>query len=454
MSLSDRCDTFVRSESREALAENGALLLAVTQSHIRQGNVPEAAASGVLRAIAWCRRASLNQGLSGVRNWAASDTLNAVETGPWDSLQWLLYLCQCHLRTCLARLFSDASAWNPDWEDRTFEFDADFVALKMDEAEACRHELESGVEPDCISSYLTDEDRSRRVSEALTVCLRGILEPDKQSETHFKEGQPTKTALRLLERHALSLDATREFVKCLETFDAEPDHESLVRHAAHVTAWGNKTIEVDANNTLLLRMDEWAVVNSLSHGEVCVATGEKGSVPQEHRNAPAAWVAQKALPDEAYQALMKASKENVKNPLNLYVAFSGTLEQHYNFDWLTRCFVTRLDPLRAFRKTMEYLNAARDITPPFVVQRAGGRATVLVRVADPSVDGGARFRRAECDTPEEAISAWMALVERHNSGVYTRKARISDIVERVKSATETTNTEEEARLQCMPIEEE
>ena len=342
-SLSAACETFARSTSREDLAENATSLLEVTQSHIRQGNVPTDAASRLLRAITRCRRAS-RSGPDVRAKLGSRDTLSVVETGPWDSLQWLLYLCQCHLRTCLARLFSDAGAWNPEWADSSFECDDDFVAMKTDEADTCRRELEAGVEADCISSYLKDEDRSRRVSEALTVCLRGIVEPENQSETHFKDGQPTKTALRLMERHALSLDATREFVKCLESFDVEPDHDALVVHAAHVTAWGHRTIAVDANNTLLLRMDEWAVANALHHGDVCLATGEKRTVPQEHRNTPAAWVAQKALPDDQYQSLMKTSKDNVNNPLNLYVAFSGTLEQHYNFDWLTRCFVLRIDP--------------------------------------------------------------------------------------------------------------
>lgn len=453
MSLPERCENFFRSASREDLAENAASLLAETQSHIRQGNVPEGAATGILRAIAWCRRASLNEGLSSVRNWAASDTLSSIETGPWDSLQLLLYLCQCHLRTCLARLFSDAGAWNPEWDDTAFEVDDDFTALKAEEAEACRGELERGVEPDCVSSYLMDRDRSRRVSESLTVCLRGVVEPERRNDAHFVDGQPTKRAVRLLERHALGLDAIREFEKCLETFEEEPDHDSLVLHAAHVKTWGHKTIAVDANNALLLRMDEWGVVSSLRYEDVCVATGEKGIVPQEHRNTPAAWVAQRAFPDEAYQALMKASKENAKLPLNLYVAFSGALEQHYNFDWLTRCFAARLDPLRAFRKTVQYMNAARDITPPFVVQRAGEKATVLVRVLDPSANGGARFRRAECDTPEEALSAWMTLVERHNGGAYTRKARVSDLIERVKNATEHRETEAETKLECVPVVE-
>lgn len=450
-SLSAACDVFVRSTSREDLAENATSLLEVTQSHIRQGNVPNDAASRLLSAITRCRRASLDQGLTSVRNWAACDTLSLVETGPWDSLQWLLYLCQCHLRTCLARLFSDAGAWDPEWEDPTFEYDDDFVAMKMDEAETCRRELEAGVEPDCISSYLRDEDRSRRVSEALTVCLRGVVEPEKQCEKYFMEGQPTKMALRFLERHALCLDAAREFAKCLDTFDLEPDREALMTHAAHVTAWGHKTIAVDANNTLLLRMDEWAVANALQHGDLCVATGEKGTVPQEHRNTPAAWVAQKALPDDQYQSLMKTSKNNVNNPLNLYVAFSGTLEQHYNFDWLKRCFVLHIDPLRAFRKTMEFLNAARDITPSFVVQKPDGGATILARVIESG--GGAVFRRVECETPQEVISAWMALVERHNGGTYTRKARVSDLIQRVRSASETRDAEEETRLECVPIDE-
>ena len=76
---------------------------------------------------------------------------------------------------------------------------------------------------------------------------------------------------------------------------------------------------------------------------------------------------------------------------------------------------------------MEFLNAARDITPPFVVQKHDGCATILTRVVQPG--GGAVFKRVECETPQEVISAWMALVERHNGGTYTRKARVSDLIQ-------------------------
>ena len=47
-----------------------------------------------------------------------------------------------------------------------------------------------------------------------------------------------------------------------------------------------RTVAVDANNALLLRLDEWAVCCALVPGDVAEAGGERGGVPQEHRNGP------------------------------------------------------------------------------------------------------------------------------------------------------------------------
>ena len=174
-------------------------------------------------------------------------------------------------------------------------------------------------------------------------------------------------------------------------------------------------------------MDEWAVVDALRPHEVAFATGERGSVPQEHRNAPAAWVAQRVRPDVAYRELMKSSKQNAMHAANAYVCFSGTLEQHHAFDWLTRCFASRLSPVGTLRKVREYFASARSRTAPLVVETTSTRTIVLYRSSTSDA-----FMRRECATPYETIQAWMEIVRDNAGGAYSRKANVMDVMERIK----------------------
>ena len=153
-------------------------------------------------------------------------------------------------------------------------------------------------------------------------------------------------------------------------------------------------------------------------------------MPQEHRNTPAAWVAQVAKPDAEYKELMKSTKMNEAHAENAYMCFSGMLEQHFSFDWASRCFVPRLSPGMALRKIREYKKDARAKTPPLVVQRARGRATLI------SIHG-----RVECQGPEQALSAWLASVVCHHAGEFTRKANVRDIVTRMQSQIDYTPDE-------------
>ena len=213
-------------------------------------------------------------------------------------------------------------------------------------------------------------------------------------------------------------------------------------------------------------MDEWAIVNALRPHEVALATGERGSVPQEHRNSPAAWVAQRARTDEAYRELMKSSKRNVEHDANAYVCFSGTLEQHHAFDWTTRCFVSRLSPVAALRKTREYFASARPRTAPLVVERGVPPPQTPEGVPPPQtpetskVSGGLRgrspsllpsccnrssrddtFRRRSCAGPYETIDAWMTIVRDNAGGAYTRKANVVDVMDRIKNSKTTEKSE-------------
>jgi hypothetical protein len=207
------------------------------------------------------------------------------------------------------------------------------------------------------------------------------------------------------------------------------DHvEASGHYEEQLLVWLQRTVLVDANNALLLRMDEWAMLCALSSQDVAFAVGEFGTVPQEHKNTPAAWVALQALPDERYRLLVKHAKQNELHPENIYIAFSGMLEQHYGFDWMTRCFVPRVDPVRACRKINEYLRSARANTPPLVVQQPDGCATVVLRRTD------GIFRRVVCRSAAHALSAWISMVERHANGAYSRKANTIDIIERISNA--------------------
>jgi hypothetical protein len=205
-------------------------------------------------------------------------------------------------------------------------------------------------------------------------------------------------------------------------------------HAAAVEAWMRRTVAVDANNALLLRLDEWAVCCALVPGDVAEAGGERGGVPQEHRNGPSAWVLQRVKTDEDYRSIMAASKRNDGHAENVYMCFAGMLEQHFSFDWATRCLVARINPAVALRKIREYAAVANAKTPPLIVQREGGRATVI------SAHG-----RIECATAACAISAWITVVVTHLGGAYTRKANIVDVIERIRRPPErpTINRPEE-----------
>ncbi|MFB1020333.1 MAG: hypothetical protein QMC37_08855 [Flavobacteriales bacterium] len=83
-------------------------------------------------------------------------------------------------------------------------------------------------------------------------------------------------------------------------------NEDEAREVA-IKAWAQKNILFDGNNTLLLRLDEWALCCMLEPYDVVWASGERGGVPQEHRNTPGVWVAQNSKSDAEYRRLMKST---------------------------------------------------------------------------------------------------------------------------------------------------
>ena len=471
-----------REDAVASVADAATTCVEVSQTYVRgleDSESSEPSGTGrlgrsLLRAIRAVRRFSLERAVSsrGGDWWASCDPLSLVETGPWDGLHLLLFLTECHLRVCVAKLFSDERrGWagvvgtrdgngdenrvenrhgtvqtqtdqsdDSDPRKRTRADEDDVVRgtdADVDDAvdDDAREALERGLEPRRIGALLTD-DRLCRSTMALVVCLDDVVPSEERDADPgmFNGTRPSRLGVRLLERHALSTDAVETLERELASRSVLDDGvASASASASTVVEWTRRTIEVDANNALLLRMDEWGVIAALRPREVAFATGERGSVPQEHRNAPAAWVAQRARPDDAYRELMKTSKQNADHPENAYVCFSGALEQHHAFDWLTRCFVSRLSPVVALRKVREYLASARPRTAPLVIESATttttkGAAVVLYRS---SIDE--TFRRRACATPHEAVRAWMEIVRDNAGGAFSRKANVADVMDRIEN---------------------
>ena len=113
--------------------------------------------------------------------------------------------------------------------------------------------------------------------------------------------------------------------------------------------------------------------------------------------------------------------------------FDLLLEQHHKFDWLTRCFIVCLNPSKAYRKIREYATTARKTTPAVVIwwgEFNHHHATVLCCTGE----GG--FSRVDCESPEQAISAWLHLTKRYASGALNRKTNVDDIIDRVQTVSE------------------
>ena len=64
----------------------------------------------------------------------------------------------------------------------------------------------------------------------------------------------------------------------------------------------------------------------------------------------ASWVTACALDGDAFAARARAAKKNADFEANAYVCFSHTLEQHYEFRWLDKCFVSSVNPLLGLKK--------------------------------------------------------------------------------------------------------
>ena len=387
---------------REEVTKSCAALVACLQQILRGERVGAEECEKLFRVIARCRREAIEQTLLSVKEYVKCDSLSVLDAEAWDPLCMLLFICECQSRACL--------------------LDNSSVALSFENEEARRmkREMNDGVKVLRPSEYLADE-RMRVYGISLTVCFDGVCVYETDG-SYGKDSCVTRKGVRALERHCLieSLeDAIDEATSAYPIVDSSRDSE---RESA-IEEWMKRNILVDANNTLLLRLDEFAVCCALSARDVVSASGERGGVPQEHRNTPAAWVARESLDDQAYRKLMTESKKNEAHPENAYVCFSALLEQHFNFEWLDRCFVSRTNPQRALKKIRAYAACATPKTAPLVVQGKNGTARVI-RAGE----------RIDAETPARAIDAWLAF-----AGEFTRKANADAVWSRIrKTSTETT----------------
>jgi hypothetical protein len=414
--LDAACECFLQSDSDVSLATSAASLIFAAQICVKSG-VSDGAGPNIVRAIRLARRAALAHAENEARGWETCDALPLIETGPWHSLHLLLFICQCHLRTCLVRLYTDnEETWSEAWG-----------VPGVEDGEETREELEKGIEASGVARVLREKP-FRRTAAALVVCLEGMVDITAgDDDALLSDGRPSRRAVRLLERRSLHEDADARLAEILGGLVLEDNCEPLMTLSDNVNAWLERAVKMDANNTTLLRMDEWAITCALTSEDVAFAVGERGAVPQEHRNTPSAWVAQQSLADDAYQRLMKDAKINENHVENVYVAFAEMLKQHYSFNWFTRCFVARLNPVHTLRKVNEFLRAAGPRTPPLVVQRGDQVATLLIWTS-------LAIQRVECPSPGHALSAWMMAVRRHAGGVYSRRGDVKDLIERIENA--------------------
>jgi hypothetical protein len=427
MALIDACARFNRAQRRGDVAEAAAAIVVATQGAVQDG-CSTIAAGPLFRALTKARLDGTNRALFPKKPYAACDTMSLIGADPWDPLHLLLFICQCHLRASLARLFSDAGSWSDTWRAGVEgpQNSAAFNNTLREEARACQEEWSKGIEPLGVRNTLA-RDVPQPYATAMTVCFEGMISEEELRGDDLSQGlRPSRRGVRLLERAALAHELSLLLQRTLCAHELATG--KFDTHAEMLISWFEKCVRVDANNALLLRMDEWAVLCHITSNDVAFATGERGVVPYEHRAVPAAWVAREALPDDTYQQLMRDAKKNDAHPANAYVAFSGVLEQHYGLDWLSRCFVARLNPSRAVDKLVDYVSLANDTTAPLVVQGLGDAATVLYRT------GPETFVRVKCNSPAEALSAWIVAVETREGGQYSRKLNVADILQRIRNA--------------------
>jgi len=418
MILEEACKQFCDGVSRDELANNAHALVEVLQDSLREGFNHDVSVH-LFQAIVKCRLESVEQTLLRVRAFMHCDSLSLLDFDQWDPMCMLLFVCECQCRACLID-----SIPLTNWPEFVIpEGAALYREMVRTEVRIFQEEIKKGIIAKKPSAYIHIGPRMPRAAISLSVCFDKVVEFD-DDLPYGKNSCITRRGVRLIERRCL-IENIREMIAFeLSVLEETQINEDEAREVA-IKAWAQKNILFDGNNTLLLRLDEWALCCMLEPYDVVWASGERGGVPQEHRNTPGVWVAQNSKSDAEYRRLMTRAKKNEEHVENTYVCFSAMLEQHFNFDWLERCFVARINPQVALKKIRKYLSCANSKTPPLVIQTDRQQAKVVWF-------GGF----AEASTPERAIDIWLQAITQMTRGAFTRKADVKLIWDRINQQSE------------------
>ena len=128
--------------------------------------------------------------------------------------------------------------------------------------------------------------------------------------------------------------------------------------------WFVHCVDREANNNLLLEMDEWGFLTKLKPLHSFYAAGEKGSCPQEHSLSPASWISSQILSADEFAKRSRDCKCNKTIEQNVFCCFAHVLNQYYSFDWFTKCYISSVNPIVTVRKLLAYLNKANTRNPP------------------------------------------------------------------------------------------
>ena len=349
--------------------------------------------------------------LAGRAEFMSIDSLKLIVHEPWDEVMLASFLCWCALVSLAARSWAPGVAGDDAFERALCDELAALAARPLSALLAAVLDAAGRRHPGCL------------VEVAYRVCFEAARPElfDVPALVAPAGDRLGRRGVRLFER-AFVLEACRGVLEeDLDRFAAvAPPEAAGGADEALVREWFGRCVR-DANNALLLRLDEWAALNGLAPLRSFEAAGERGGCPEEHRGAPAFWVASCYMGAEEFASFSRECKRNEAHAQNVFVCFSHALAQNFSFDWGEKCFASSANPVAAARKMRAFLSEGARRKPPLVVQRAGG--------ADVCYETPAGRFRVRCSGAAETVAAWLAVV-RHACprGEYGRRRSVDAVV--------------------------
>lgn len=396
----------------------------------------------IIACISKIRYLSVRLATSNLRDWMNVDVKAVLIKQPWDEAHLCLFIAECYLRVCCADAFSEVetvempSPNNPELR----EVEERWKAIEREEITSARDELTPGIQPMNLKSLVREIALTagktivrHKYQAAISVAFENTVESrmDDTVYASFDKKRLTREAVRLLEQASVH-DAARCISDAtIASFeDTTWRSDDRVISAITVERWFAHCVDKEANNNLLLALDQWGAATFLDPIDPLIAAGEKGGCPEEHKNTAAAWALSCKVTADEYVDYAKRIKDNKNFTDNVYLCFSHTLKQHQGFDWLEKCFVCRLDPLASLRKLEEYAKQTSVNVVPIIVQREEGHCILVYKSSHTQ-----KLCRVAYQTPFEGVAGWLCCVRDHLGGLYGRKKRVADIIERLQRAT-------------------